>query len=237
MIKKIINRIKVLPSQFYITTAFKDKLTHHFYELTWVERALYILRYRKNLSPDERFFFEGRRGLHGQMYMAERKALFDTLTSYSPRHCFEIGTYTGGGSTFFISSAFHRAGKGKLITIESSPYLFRKASNYYNDNMPGLSKHIDFLNGDSTSQFDKYIATYGAVDCVFFDGAEDSQQTLDQYYYFLPHFRTGSIIIMHDWNTDKTKAIKPIIISDPKWKIIRELQPPHSVGMAFAVRL
>ena len=167
------------------------------------------------------------------MYIAERKALYDTIVAEKPRHCFEIGTYTGGGSTFFISSAFAKLGQGKLYTMENGTHYYNKAKNFYSSKLPDQNKHIEFIFGEKPNDFDKYIPADKKIDCVFFDGAEEGQQTLDQYNYFVPYFKKGSIIMFHDWNTEKTVLVKPFIIENQKWEQVVLLNQPVSLGFSI----
>lgn len=71
---------------------------------------------------------------------------------------------------------------------------------------------------------------------LFLDGAEDAQQTLDQYNFFLPYFKKGTIIILHDWFTEKMKLIKPLVENEEKWEIEKILVPPISIGLAIAFK-
>src|SRR5262249_48256922 len=84
---------------------FEQKLLHNYHELDDLERARYHAEVRRWMTDDERFFFEGDCRLIGQMYAAERRALYGLVRKRLPHHCIEIGTWSGGGSTFFISSA------------------------------------------------------------------------------------------------------------------------------------
>jgi predicted O-methyltransferase YrrM len=222
--------------QMLITRDFGIKLTHNYHELTRAERRLYSLFRRPSMSAEDRFYFEGEKGLAGQMYMAERKAIYETILAHAPRHCFEIGTYTGGGSTFFISSAFQKIGRGTLVTLEVDRPLHEEALGYYERNLPGPRQHVQFILGGDMSSFDPFVKADRTVDCVFFDGSEDAQQTLSQYRYFSPYFHEGSVILVHDWNTEKARMLKPAITGDNAWKKILELRPPASVGLAVFER-
>lgn len=231
------NKILFIIKGLRITSNFKEKLTHNFHELTVLEMLLYFICIRIFWSKEKRFFFEGSLPLLGQMYIAERKALFDTIKESKPRHCFEIGTYTGGGSTYFISKAFESIGSGKLITMEIDPYYYNKAKEYYTKNISAVAKHVEFILGDKAEDFDKIIKSYGGVDCVFLDGAEDSNQTITQYNYFLPYFHKGTILMVHDWNTEKTREMKPALLKNGKWKLLKEIIPPDSVGLVVFVMI
>lgn len=225
------NKILFIIKGLKITPIFKEKLIHNFHELTVLEMLIYFIFFRPFWNKERRFFFEGSLALPGQMYIAERKALFDVIKEKKPRHCFEIGTYTGGGSTYFISKAFESIGSGKLITLENDPYFYNKAKGYYAKKIPNVAERVEFLFGDKAQDFDEIIKSYGGVDCAFLDGAEDSNQTLSQYNYFLPHFHKGTILMIHDWNTEKTRELKPVLLKDGKWKILKEIKPPESVGL------
>lgn len=230
------NKILFILKGIRITPEFKEKLTHNFHELTVLEMLIYFIFIRPFWIRERRFFFEGSLPLLGQMYVAERKVLFDTIIEKKPRHCFEIGTYTGGGSTYFIAKAFEEIGNGKLITMEIDPYYYNKAKEYFKKRIPKVEEHIEFILGSKAEAFDAIIKSYRSVDAVFLDGAEEGGQTLEQYNYFLPYFHTGTILMLHDWNTEKTRKIKPILDNDKNWRKVVELNPPQSVGMAVFER-
>lgn len=215
--------------------SFKDKLLLNFHVFTFLERIYYIFYYRKNLTPEERFFFEGAIMIPGQMYAMERKALYDTIIKYKPKHCFEIGTADGGGSTYFIASAFEKLKNGKLYTLESYPYLFKKTTRRYNLYLRRLLPYVHFIFGSTTKSFEKYIGDE-EVECVFLDGSDIEKETVDQYNSFLPHFKKGSILMLHDWRTVKTAAIEPILLNDKNWEKIFELKQPESVGFVGFIR-
>jgi hypothetical protein len=219
-----------------ITRQFRHKLHHNFHTLTPGEMVLYWLFIRPFWNKQQRFFFEGTLGLWGQMYRAERQALYETIIRERPRQCFEIGTFTGGGSTFFLSKAFTEIGTGTLVTMENNEHYFTKGKNYYEQKLPEQAAHIKFVFASTPSAFDQFILADKNVDAVFFDGAEDGAETLLQYRYFEPYFTTGSIIMFHDWNTAKTAAIKPVILGDHHWEQLVLLTPPYSVGFAVFKR-
>lgn len=219
-----------------ITRSFIAKLKHNFHTLTPFEMLVYFVALRPFWSKQKRFFFEGSIRLMGQMYLAERKSLYETVITYKPRQCFEIGTYTGGGSTFFLGSALSCNNFGTLYTIENNTHCYNKARNYFAKKLPKINKHIQFMFSDTAHAFDQLVNKYDKVDFVFFDGAEEGSQTLEQYNYFLPYFKKGSIIAFHDWSTEKTISVKPIVTIDSSWKKLTELTPPHSIGFAVFIR-
>ena len=169
------------------------------------------------------------------MYKAERRALYNIVRETKPDYCFEIGTYTGGGSTFFLSKALKDNGKGKLFTTESDEFLFNKAKARYQKYIKSQYPFIEFIFSSSPAVFEKYLKE-GKVNMILLDGAEDGKQTLEQYNYFLPYFRKDTILMVHDWNSEKTRLVKPVILSS-KWQIITEIEPPLSVGFIIAKML
>lgn len=212
---------------------------HNYHELiNRSEKTHYWLIDRWKLSKNDRFFFEGCKKLHGQMYIEDRKALYDLIISEKPKTCFEIGTYKGGGSTFFLSSAFAKVGNGKLITLESNIKLHQFAKNFYKKHLPLLEKHTIFLLGSSPTQFLPLIKeNKNVVDCVFLDGSDDQVETVEQYKFFIQFFHSGSILMAHDWFTDKMKLLKPIIERDKQWINIKTINPPASVGFVIYQRV
>lgn len=231
--KKMKNKIKYILNQLKFTSKFREKLNHNFHELTWLERLIYFLTIRWHWEKNKRFFFEGHWGLPGQMYIAERKALYESILSRNPKQCFEIGTYTGGGSTFFIAQAMAHNKHGQLITMEENSYYHQRASRYYREKLSHLAPFINFVLGQTAEKLLDYVDKEQGVDSLFLDGAENEKQTIEQYNLFLPYFRANTLLILHDWNTEKTKSIKPLLLADKSWELQTEIFPPSSVGLAI----
>jgi predicted O-methyltransferase YrrM len=213
-----------------LSANIKKKLHHNYHELTDLEKLYYRLVIRPTLTAEHRFFFEGAPDIIGQMYVAERQALFNTILQFKPRHCFEVGTFTGGGSTFFIASAFRKIGAGSLFTLESNPALFSLATSAYETYLSHLMTHVSFIKGDDVELFTPHIPASTGIEALFLDGAESTDQTLDQYRYFQPHLRSGAVMMAHDWHTDKMKKVRPLIESNRHWEVLLEIGPPYSVG-------
>ena len=229
--------IKIALGQCYVSKNFFEKLKHNFHELTILEKVFYFLFIRIFFSKEKRFFFEGSLLVPGQMYIGDRKAIYDIVIENKPRHCFEIGTYTGGGSTFFLASAFYKLGSGKVITLESDKDVFDRAVAFYKKHLKHLLPYVEFVYGNSFESFELYFKKYQSVDCFFLDGAEDSRQTKEQYLGFVNYSHSGTVLMAHDWNTEKTIDLKPLISGDAKWKKILEIGQPRSVGFASFKRM
>jgi len=211
----------------------KEVYKHNFWELSNLDKALYLVFKRPFQSKDERVFFDGSFFLPGQMYKAERKALYEIVREARPDYCFEIGTYTGGGSTFFISKALKDNSKGKLFTTESDRSLYEKAERRYQKYIRRQYPYITFIHSSKPDAFSDRLREKDKTNMIFLDGAEDGQQTLDQYEFFKPYFKDGTILALHDWNTEKTVKVKPVILGDSHWVKLTELQQPESVGFAI----
>ncbi|OJI09287.1 hypothetical protein BK006_01685 [bacterium CG10_49_38] len=228
--EKISRRVKNLWEKIKISGKIKERLTQNYHVLSWPERLAYWLYYRGRMNKDDRFFFEGERGLQGQMYIRDRKGLYDTILEFKPRHCLEVGTWTGGGSTFFLGKAFEEIGKGKLYTLESDQELYDQAISYYTKNLPQTRAFVEFIRGDNVEIFRGMLESAGSLDCCFLDGSDNSAETIRQYDFLKKYFRSGTILMAHDWNTAKMIKLRPIILADKRWKFLKKIEEPESVG-------
>ncbi|WP_029009848.1 class I SAM-dependent methyltransferase [Azospirillum halopraeferens] len=208
---------------------------HNYHELDDFGRILYMVAVKPKWDARRQFFFEGCRDLAGQMYVAERMALYDAILRHRPRTCYEIGTFTGGGSTFFISAAFRDLGAGRLVTLETSRNHYLLAASFYEQYLPAHKAHTTFIHGDRPELFLPMITEDGGVDCVFLDGAAEPAQALEQFRFFEPRFRPGSVVMCHDWDLDKQEALRPHLESRRDWVQEVRLTDPDSVGFVVYV--
>lgn len=214
-------------------TSYQEKLCHNYHELTMPERQRYIGTDREGFSISDRFFFEGCLSIPGQMYMADRKGLYDAIIKYEPAHCLEIGTGSGGGSTFFLANAFAKLGRGKVITLEKAVHPTEIKN--FRWVLPEFLVFVEFLTGSDPVLFMPFIEDNGGiVECVFLDGSDISAEAVAQYEFFKPFFRPGSILMVHDWEGVKMKLLRPIIEADPQWSIEAQLSAPESLGFIVA---
>ena len=181
-------------------------------------------------------FFDGDSNLIGQMWLAERQALYDAVLRRKPKRCFEIGTWTGGGSTFFIASALKEAGGGRLYTIEAEPSHHVIASAYYKNCLPALNEHVTFLLGKNVAAFDPHIDHIIGVECFFLDGSDNSEEAVEQFRYFDAVSRLGTIMMAHDWDDRKQVMLRPLIEADRRWIRRVKLTAPNSVGFVVYER-
>ncbi len=184
-----------------------------------------------------RWFLEGHPALDGQLWFADRKLLYETVREVRPARCFEIGTWKGGGSTLFIAQALCDNGRGVLHTIEVDPDLAAEAKRGYGRYLPHLLPHVGFHVGDYVHEYAEILHAVGGVDLLFLDGAEDAHETLAQYEFFLPFISAGSVLLVHDWRTEKARLVRGAIEDAGAWRIDKMLLPPRSVGCVRAVRV
>lgn len=191
---------------------------------------------RHLLPARTRWFIEGDPHLRGQLWFSERKMLHEAVRRQRPEHCFEIGTWHGGGSTLFIAQALYENKSGVLHTIEIDPLLQLSAKSSYAQHLPRLLPFVEFHLGDYRREFVSPLEKATRVDFLFLDGAEDGEQTLAQYEFFSPWLKPGSLLLVHDWLSEKTRLLRPEIERSGKWSQQRVLQPPASLGMALLER-
>ncbi len=190
------------------------------------------------LVPAEtRWFVEGHPKLDGQLWAADRRLLYETVRARVPAACFEIGTWKGGGSTLFIAEGLRANGAGVLHTIEVDRGLADEARRGYETYLPHLLPYVRFHAGNYGEEYGPILTAPTSADLVFLDGAEDGAETLAQFEFFLPHVRPGSVVLVHDWLTEKARLVRDRLREAPGWRIEKVVLPPHSVGCALAVKV
>jgi len=215
---------------------YRKKLLHHYDELNRRQKLRYYLTDRFLLSKQDRFFFEGCKGNPGQMFLAERKELYQSILRFKPAHCFEVGTFTGGGSTYFLASAFAKLGRGKVITMERDVSRYEHAKNFYKTHLQQLMPFVELIRSRRIEDFRAHI-DQNCVECFFLDGAEDGEETLVQYRFFEPFCRAGTILMAHDWNTEKMRLLRSLLLEPaPCWTLEVELGEPVSPGFVVMRR-
>jgi hypothetical protein len=85
--------------------------------------------------------------------------------------------------------------------------------------------------------FFEILQLTGRVDFLFLAGPEDAKGTLDQYEFFLPYMKKDCVLMVHDWFTEKTRLVKPLVQNSGDWEIKKVLKPPHSPGFILAIRI
>jgi hypothetical protein len=193
-----------------------------------VGRTVVPRRYRE--------LYEGHLYIAGQMWFEDRRVLYDTVRRLQPQHCFEVGTWRGGGSTLVIARALHENGTGRLHTIETEEEPYRAAVDGYRRHAPHLLPFVDFHLGDYRETFPAIVERGGGVDFFVLDGAEDGRQTVEQFRFFDQRAHKGAELFAHDWETEKTRLLRPVLDATERWVVHTVVGPPKSVGLAVAVR-
>ncbi len=177
------------------------------------------------------WFYEGCPDVPGQMWYAERKVLYETIRQCRPQVVCESGTWRGG-STYFIAEALRKNGSGILHTTEANPEFFAEATDSYETALRFLRPFVDFHFGESAAVYPPLLPKLGKVDAVLLDGAEDGPQTFQEFQIFEPYLGAGSIVMAHDWNTEKMAVLRPYLEASAEWTLVAEVPPPQSVGFA-----
>jgi predicted O-methyltransferase YrrM len=167
----------------------------------------------------------GRDRFEGQMNPSERELLYNLVLQEKPDVVCEVGTCRGGGSTYFIAKALQANGKGKLYTCENNKEYYEYARALYagNPDFAGLEEYVRFHFGDSEYCFHRIFegGFDGGIDIVFLDGGADSIKMVYDFAMFRPFIPVGKWLIMHDWDNGKTDYIKPILMNEHDWKLIK----------------
>lgn len=208
---------------------------HNAHELSpWAFRAWFLAR---NVVPRQyRDLYEGHLHLAGQMWFEDRRVLYDTVRRLRPQRCFEVGTWRGGGSTLVIARALHANGSGILHTIETHEESYRAAVEGYAKHVPQLAPFVEFHLGDYRDFFPAILEQVGGVDFFVLDGAEDGEQTVEQFHFFDAQSHAGTELFAHDWETEKTRLLRPALEATERWSVRTVAGPPRSVGLAVAAR-
>jgi glycosyltransferase involved in cell wall biosynthesis len=185
----------------------------------------------KRFFAKDYWFFEGNLNVQGQMFWRERKALYETVRDLNPQSCIEIGTWSGGGSTYFIGRALsENGGVGRLYSSECNKEFFERSKK----NIESMNEISGVVIPVFTCDIDELInialKENSLIDFALLDGAEDSAQSLIQFERVSSIIPSGGQIAFHDWHTEKMKKVKEIIESSEDWELLTKLDPPISIG-------
>ncbi len=183
-----------------------------------------------------RWLYEGCLEVPGQLWYADRKLLYGAIREHKPKTVFEVGTWYGGGSTYFISQALYENGGGVLHTIEENAEAHARAKKNYARHLPHLLAHVAFHQGKSTEVYPALLREQGTVDAVFLDGGQDAQQTLTEFEMFAPHMGPQTLLLAHDWDNEKMALLRPKLEASKEWKLLARATAPESVGFVVWMR-
>lgn len=159
-----------------------------------------------------------RDSMQGQMKPEERKAMYDLVVAAKPARILEIGTWKGGGSTYFLAAAAFEYG-GRLDTIEANPEFHAAAVKLFDEHMAILKPHVTFHLGLSHEVIPELLKS-GGFDFVLFDGAEDALQTVREYDLLNHSLALGCHIACHDWGTTKMAELRNVLANDNTWQAV-----------------
>jgi predicted O-methyltransferase YrrM len=184
-----------------------------------------------------RWFFEGCIEVPGQLWRVERRLLYEAIRARRPAAVFEVGTWYGGGSTYFISQALYENRKGVLHTVEVDAKLHAAAVGNYDGWLAHLKPYVQFHLGRALEVYPALLKDVGRVDVLFLDGAQDAGETLAEFGMFLPYLKRDAVLAAHDWDNDKMALVRPIIEHGGEWRITRRATAPQSVGFVVCEKL
>ncbi len=177
-----------------------------------------------------RWLYEGCLEVPGQLWYIDRKLLYEAIREHKPKTVFEVGTWYGGGSTYFISQALYENDGGLLHTIEENAEAHARAKDNYARHLPHLLPHVVFHQGKSTEVYPELLRGQGKVEAVLLDGGQDAQQTMTEFELFAPHLVPGTLLLAHDWDNEKMALLRPKLEGAAEWKLLARATAPESVG-------
>lgn len=145
---------------------------------------------------------------NGQLWLADRRWIWNTVRELQPALAAETGTWMGGGSTFFIASAMHANGTGLLHSVESNVTMYGHAVRSYRERWPHLRPHVTLHLGDSVDVYCRVLAG-ATLDFVFLDGSDEAM--LPEFNLLSPMVRRGGVLMCHDWHNGKAEQLKPVL--------------------------
>jgi predicted O-methyltransferase YrrM len=171
------------------------------------------------------------------LWRADRKLLYQTIRRVKPQTVVEVGTWHGGGSTYFISQALYDNGFGVLHTIEADREAHQTAQDNYHRHLSHLLGHVRFHFGKATDVYPALLRELKNVDAVFLDGSGQPDEALEEFRMFEPFLQAGAVVLMHDWDNEKMVLLRPLIEQSPQWRIRQTITAPESVGFALVERV
>jgi hypothetical protein len=208
---------------------------HNAHDLGKTRFRLWLLA-RLLVPPSYRSLYEGHLRLPGQMWFEDRRVLYATVRRLRPKRCYEIGTWLGGGSTLVVARALRDNGFGHIHSIETDDWAYEQSVARYRQHIPELEQFVTLHHGDYRDTFPDLIEQEGGIDFFVLDGAEDGQETLDQFRFFDERSHAGTELFAHDWETEKARLVRPVLEQSDTWEITETAGPPKSVGLAVARR-
>jgi hypothetical protein len=170
-------------------------------------------------------FFLDQKFLDGEMLPYERFKLYTWISEIKPKVVFEVGTGTGGGSTFFIASAILNMKLNSTIyTCDPS----RSPTKEFLDEFESVKFYRNFSNIVIPDLINNEISP----DFIMFDGPEDPMIAYNDLIYLEKYISNDTYFCMHDWdeyrnydNSRSTKSVKvrEYIENSLNWTLVEKL--------------
>lgn len=175
----------------------------------------------------------------GQLWLDDRRLLWQTVRELKPKLAAETGTWRGGGSTFFITSAMKMNGFGLLYSVENDRTAFYDAEWAYGKKWSHLRPHLHLTFGNSLTTY-RALLREVKLDFVMLDGGE--AVTSAEFDLLAPKVRVGGVVMVHDWYSGKRVPRLEEEAIDGKWELMvigtgDGNFESGSVGLAKAVKL
>jgi hypothetical protein len=150
----------------------------------------------------------------------ERKELYTFVSNKKPKIIFEVGTGSGGGSTYFICRAIQdHLIDSKVYTCDPS----RSPSHLFLESFPFLK----YFKNYSSDIIDYLVNNNIKPNFLMFDGPENPSVALNDIKKLEPFIDDGTFLCIHDYETQKrgfdgatsTKAalIRPYLEQSKNW--------------------
>lgn len=152
------------------------------------------------------------------------------MREFQPATAIELGTNVGISSAY-QASAMAVNGRGRLVTLDASPFRARLAENLHKS--LGL-ENVTYVLGYFVNTLDNLLGQLKTVDYAFIDGHHQLQPTLDYFDQIWPYMPENAIVIFDDirWSDGMRQAWQ-ILQQDPRIKISIDLL---KVGICVTTR-
>jgi predicted O-methyltransferase YrrM len=154
--------------------------------------------------------------------------LYDLIQEFKPANAIELGTNVGISSAY-IASALD---KGRLVTLEASPYRLRVAQKTHAE--LGL-KNVTYVQGLFADTLESTLQTMAPVDFAFIDGHHLYQPTLDYYHTIEKYLAKDALVVFDDirWSPGMKQAWRELQI-EPRVRLAVDL---HSMGVCVVAQM
>jgi hypothetical protein len=197
------------------STPDRRRVTKQVTTKTWREAfGKYLNTDSENIEP----VFD-RDCMEGQLSIKERRLLYRTIREERPRIVFEIGTWNGGGSTYFLLSALYNNDRGQLYTTEADKEHYEHAVELYQKgDLAYLGSRVTFYNHRAVDIIN-LLSVKSEIDIMLIDGSDDPTMALYEFAYARRHIPIDGLVICHDWGEGKTSKLKPVLENDSDFAI------------------